>query len=107
MNPSGMLLTLQSPWQQVERNLSHHRAFPSCGLVRGASVRRFYFGLDGGQRVHDPHGCAYPDPHAAFRAAQRLACEIAELRPELRGNTCIIVTERDRPGDLYCVPVAP
>ena len=70
-------------------------------------MRRFYFGLDGGSQVHDHHGCQYADPYEAFRAARRLARELAETRPELRGNTCIIVTERGRPLDVYCILVSP
>jgi hypothetical protein len=68
-------------------------------------VPRFYFQLDGAERVADKHGRQFGDLVEAFRAANRLAREIAEVRPYLRGNTCVIMTERDRPDDLYCVSI--
>ena len=75
--------------------------------IRGQdNVRRFYFRLDGAEQVADTHGGQYRTSIEAFKAAQRLAREIAEVRPGLRGNTSIIVTESGRPDDLYCVAIS-
>ncbi len=68
-------------------------------------MRRYYFRLDGAEPVADTHGGQFRDSGEAFKAAQRLAHEIAEVRPGLRGNTCIMMTERGRPDDLYCVAI--
>jgi hypothetical protein len=69
-------------------------------------VRRFYFRLEGTEQVVDRNGSLFADPVEAFKAAQKLARDVAEVRPDLRENTSIIVTERDRPNDLYCVSIA-
>ena len=68
-------------------------------------MRRFYFQLEGADQVVDKKGRLYGNPIEAFRAAQRLARDVAEARPCLRKKTCVIVTERDRPDDLYCVSI--
>jgi hypothetical protein len=39
-----------------------------------------------------------------FRAAQRLAAELSNTRPNLRGNTWVVVT-RKKDGDAYYVSV--
>lgn len=66
---------------------------------------RFYFELDGAERVADKQGRQFGNPVEALEAAKRLAREIAEVRPNLRGNTCVIMTEKDHPDDLYCVSI--
>jgi hypothetical protein len=68
-------------------------------------VPRFYFELDGAERVADTRGRQFGNLVEAFRAANRLAREIAEVRPHLRGNTSVVMTERDHPDDLYCVSI--
>ena len=69
-------------------------------------MHRFYFRLEGAERVADTHGGQYRNSFEAFKAAQRLAHDIAEVRPGLRGNTCVIVTELGMPDDLYCVAIS-
>lgn len=66
---------------------------------------RFHFELVGSERVADPQGSQFGNALEAFKAATRLAREIADVRPNLRGNTCVIMTNRDRPEDLYCVSI--
>ncbi len=70
-------------------------------------MRHFYLNLEGAARVADKNGFHYASPFEAFKAAQRLARDLADARPELRRNTCVVVTERDHPDDLYCVSVPP
>jgi hypothetical protein len=69
-------------------------------------MRRFYFNLEGGKQVADRNGCLFQDPAEAFKAAKSLARDLAEVRPSLRENTCIMITERDRRDDLYCISIA-
>jgi hypothetical protein len=68
-------------------------------------VRRFYFRLEGAAQIADKNGCLYEDAAKAFKAAQSLACDVAEARQNLCKRTCVIVTERDRPNDLYCISI--
>ena len=72
-----------------------------CGAVR---VRRFYFNLEGHARAIDTYGRVFPDAPEAFKAAQNLAQEIANVRPVLCGNTSVVMTERNCP-DVYCVRI--
>jgi hypothetical protein len=67
-------------------------------------VPRFYFQLEGAEKVKDTQGSSYEQPIEAFKAAEKLAKDISETRPQLRGTTCVIVTQRDR-DDLYCVSI--
>lgn len=67
-------------------------------------MARFYFNLAGKQNVDDPGGLAFEDELQAFRAAERLAKDLASAQPLLRGTTCVVVTRRDR-GDAYYVSV--
>jgi hypothetical protein len=53
---------------------------------------RYYFGLQGAQNTCDPGGVAFENDLEAFRAASRLAAELAAARPKLRGNTCVVLT---------------
>jgi hypothetical protein len=64
----------------------------------------FYFGLQGGRNIEDPLGFAFETDLAAFRAAQELATELSRTRPNLRGNTCVVVTRNDG-DDVYYVSV--
>lgn len=65
---------------------------------------RFFFALQGGQNVDDEHGLEFENDLGAFRAAQKLAIEIASIRPNLCGNTSIVVTREDA-FDVFCVGV--
>lgn len=62
---------------------------------------RFYFNLAGERNVDDPCGLAFENELQAFRAAQRLAEDLASAQPPLRGTTCVVVTRRDRDGAYY------
>ena len=65
---------------------------------------RYYFDLLGAQNAHDSGGLAFEDDLTAFRAAKRLAAELAVVRPNLRGNACVVLT-RQGADDLYCIAV--
>ena len=65
---------------------------------------RFFFDLQGAQNARDPTGLPFESELDAFRSAQRLAAELWNTRPELRGTTSVVVT-RKRDGDAYYVSV--
>ena len=65
---------------------------------------RYYFGLHGAQSAYDSGGLAFENDMEAFHAAKRLAEELAAARPNLRGNTCVVLTRKDA-DDLYCIGV--
>lgn len=67
-------------------------------------MARFYFNLVGKQNIDDPGGFAFETELQAFRAAERLAQDLATTQPPLRGTTCVVVTRRDR-GEAYYVSV--
>jgi hypothetical protein len=67
-------------------------------------MMRFFFDLQGGQNTDDPHGLLYADDLEVFRAAERLAAELSRARPNLRGNTWVVVV-RGGADDLYCVSI--
>ena len=67
-------------------------------------MQRYYFGLEGEHKVNDPGGLLYDSELLAFRAGQRLASDLSEARPTLRGNTCVIVTTTPDNGG-YCVSI--
>lgn len=65
-------------------------------------MKRFFFDLEGKQNISDPGGLLLHSELEALRAAQRLAAELANSRPDLRGNTAVVVTAKDR-RDYYYV----
>jgi hypothetical protein len=67
-------------------------------------MKRFFFGLQGGQNTDDEHGLLYGNDLQAFRAAERLAAELSHARPALRGNTCVVVAPSGAEG-FYCVSI--
>ncbi|QQN62256.1 hypothetical protein JIR23_22000 [Bradyrhizobium diazoefficiens] len=67
-------------------------------------MKRFFFGLEGKQNISDPGGLLLHSELQALRAAQRLAAELANYRPDLRGNTSVVVTAKDQ-RDYYYVLV--
>ncbi|WP_430642541.1 DUF6894 family protein [Bradyrhizobium frederickii] len=67
-------------------------------------MARFYFNLECKHNVADPGGLAFESELQAFRAAQRLANDLASAQPPLRGTTCVVVTRNDR-GESYYVSV--
>jgi uncharacterized protein DUF6894 len=66
---------------------------------------RFFFDLQGEHSAIDPTGLPFDTELDAFRAAQRLAAELWNIRPHLRGNTWIAVVSRQREGEAYYVSV--
>jgi hypothetical protein len=67
-------------------------------------MKRFFFGLQGGQNIDDKHGLLYGNDLQAFRAAERMAAELSHVRPALRGNTSVVVAPRGV-EDLYCISI--
>jgi hypothetical protein len=65
---------------------------------------RFFFDLEGEHGASDPTGLPFENELDAFRAAQKLAAEIGDIRPNLCGNTWIAVMSRKR-GEAYYVSV--
>jgi hypothetical protein len=66
---------------------------------------RFFFDLQGKCSISDPTGLPFDSELDAFRAAQRLAAEIWNTRPHLRGNTWVAVVTRKRDREAYYVSV--
>jgi hypothetical protein len=66
---------------------------------------RFFFDLQGKHNASDPSGLPFDNELDAFRAAQRLAAEIANTRPSLRGNTWVAVLSRKRNSGAFYVSV--
>lgn len=93
-------------WQRDRRIallISEENPAVSPSANPGKSTR-FYFGLQGTRNIDGALGFAFETDLAAFRAAQELAAELFSTRPNLRGNTCVVVTRNDR-GDVYYVSV--
>jgi hypothetical protein len=65
---------------------------------------RFFFGLQGARNIDDTLGLSFETDMAAFRAAQELAAVLSSTRPNLRGNTCVVVTRNVR-NEVYYVSV--
>jgi hypothetical protein len=68
-------------------------------------MARFFFDLEGKHKARDPTGLPFDTELDAFRAAQRLAAEIWNTRPALRGNTWVAVVTRNRDSEVYYVSV--
>jgi hypothetical protein len=64
-------------------------------------VKRFFFDLEGKQNIYDLGGLVFHSELHALRAAQRLAAELANSRPDLRGNTSVVVRAKDRHEYYY------
>ena len=56
-------------------------------------MKRFYFNLEGNANLTDPGGLVFYNEIEAFFVAQKLARELADSRPDLRGNTAVVVTD--------------
>lgn len=65
---------------------------------------RFYFDLVGKQNIDDPCGLAFENELQAYRAAERLAAELAIAQRSLRGATMFVVRRKDR-GEEYYIAV--
>ena len=59
-------------------------------------MKRFYFNLEGKANVSDPKGLLLDNELSAFNFAQTLATELTNLRPTLRGNTTVVVTDGNK-----------
>jgi hypothetical protein len=66
---------------------------------------RFNFDLVGACAVHDRHGMIFADCRVAARFADELATELGIIRPELRKNACVVMTDQDHDGLTYCVAI--
>jgi hypothetical protein len=67
---------------------------------------RFNFDLVGARAVHDRHGLIFADCRRAARFADELAAELAVIRPELRNNACVVMTDQGRDTLTYCVAIS-
>jgi hypothetical protein len=67
-------------------------------------MKRFFFDLEGESNVSDPGGLLFYSELDAFRAAQRLAAELADSRPDLRGKASVVVASRREHNYCY-VPI--
>jgi hypothetical protein len=69
-------------------------------------MKRFFFNLCGARVVDDQLGIRFNTDLQAFKAAERMARELAAARPILRGKAWIAVT-RDGSAEAYCVAIRP
>jgi hypothetical protein len=67
---------------------------------------RFNFDLVGSRTVHDRYGLLFADCQAAARFADGMAAELSTVRPELRDNACVIMTDGHRDKLTYCVAIS-
>jgi hypothetical protein len=58
-------------------------------------MKRFFFNLQGTQNINDPLGLWYATDLEAFQAAQRLASDLSKVRPNLHGNTCVVIARKE------------
>jgi hypothetical protein len=68
------------------------------------AMGRYYFDLPGAQKANDSGGLTFENDLEAFQAAERLARELAAARPNLRGNTFVVVTRKGA-EDAYWISV--
>jgi hypothetical protein len=66
----------------------------------------FYFDLVFGQQVRDQGGMILENSDAARERADRLAAELAIVRPELQSRGAVRVTDEDQ-KEIYRVPMGP
>jgi hypothetical protein len=66
---------------------------------------RFNFDLVGACAVHDRHGLIFADCQVAARFADDLAAELSIIRPELRKNACVVMTDQADHELTYCVSI--
>ena len=67
-------------------------------------MKRFLFNVCGACTVDDELGIRFDTELQAFRAAQRMARELAHVRPSLRGRAWIALT-REGSEEAYCVGI--
>jgi hypothetical protein len=66
---------------------------------------RFNFDLVGACPVQDRHGLIFADDEVAARFADGLAADLSIIRPELRKNASVVMTDQRRDGLTYCVAI--
>jgi hypothetical protein len=66
---------------------------------------RFNFDLVGACAVQDRHGMIFADCQVAARFADELAAELGIIRPELRKNAWVAMTDQAQDGLTYCVAI--
>lgn len=69
--------------------------------TEAGAMPRFFFGLLGGKNIEDPWGLPLHNELVAFRAGQKLAEEISNVRPQLQGNTCVVISRNDKREAYY------
>ena len=69
-----------------------------------SGLRRFFFDLEGSQYTPDKLGLPFKSELDAFQAGRKLAGELAQTRPELRGNTCVVI-RRSTLDDGYFISI--
>jgi hypothetical protein len=70
----------------------------------GKGMKRFFFNLCGACVVDDALGICFDTESQAFKAAQRMASELARVRPSLRGRAWIALT-REGSEEAYCIAI--
>src|SRR4051794_37509852 len=68
-------------------------------------VPRFNFDLVGACVVRDHQGLVFADCEVAADFAEKLAADLEDIRPELREETCVVMTDERRNEIMYCVAV--
>ena len=66
---------------------------------------RFNFDLVGTRTVHDHRGLLFTDCQVATHFADNMAAELSVIRPELRENACVMMTDEHRDELTYCVAI--
>jgi len=64
-------------------------------------MKRFFFDLQGAENIDDRFGLLFATELTAFRSAEKMARDLASARPELHGNTCIVVKRSHADGAFY------
>jgi hypothetical protein len=72
------------------------------GDAKEKPMKCYFFGLTGSQDVQDGQYLTFETDLAAFEAARWLAARLSSKHPELRGNTSVVATRKDK-GETYYV----
>jgi hypothetical protein len=70
-------------------------------------VHRFHFHLVGPRPASDEDGLVLRDVQFAANFAEKLAADLFLVRPELRGNTSVVMTDGKQNAITYCVAIPP
>jgi hypothetical protein len=66
---------------------------------------RYHFDVIGRNTIADRTGLLLPDDIHASDAADRLASELYEIRPELRVRECAVLVTDDDGEEVHCAPI--